>query len=95
MKRLLSITALALVIALSLAFTGCSGAQKDASANFQGSWKMTNVAGATEDDIAAMEAFGISVVLDLNEDKTAVLDMMGEEISGTWEAKSKIGRAHV
>lgn len=53
MKRLLSITALALVIALSLAFTGCSGAQKDASANFQGSWKMTNVAGATEDDIAA------------------------------------------
>lgn len=88
MKRLLSITALALVIALSLAFTGCSGAQKDASANFQGSWKMTNVAGATEDDIAAMEAFGISVVLDLNEDKTAVLDMMGEEISGTWEAKS-------
>lgn len=39
MKRLLSITALALVIALSLAFTGCSGAQKDASANFQGSWK--------------------------------------------------------
>ena len=45
MKRLLSITALALVIALSLAFTGCSGAQKDASANFQGSWKMTNVAG--------------------------------------------------
>ena len=41
MKRLLSITALALVIALSLAFTGCSGAQKDASAYFQGSWKMT------------------------------------------------------
>ena len=88
MKRLLSITALALVIALSLAFTGCSGAQKDASANFQGSWKMTNIAGATEDDIALMEAFGMSVVLDLNEDKTAVLDMMGEEISGTWEAKS-------
>ena len=29
MKRLLSITALALVIALSLAFTGCSGAQKE------------------------------------------------------------------
>lgn len=86
MKRLLSITALALVIALSLAFTGCSGAQKDASANFQGSWKMTNVAGATEDDIAAMEAFGISVVLDLNEDKTAVLDMMGEEI---WHLGSK------
>ena len=54
MKRLLSITALALVIALSLAFTGCSGAQKDASANFQGSWKMTNVAGASEDDIALM-----------------------------------------
>lgn len=88
MKRLLSITALALVIALSLAFTGCSGAQKDASAYFQGSWKMTNVAGATEDDIAAMEAFGMNVVLDLNEDKTAVLDVMGEEISGTWEAKS-------
>ena len=33
MKRLLSITALALVIALSLAFTGCSGAQKDASSS--------------------------------------------------------------
>lgn len=89
MKRLLSITALALVIALSLAFTGCSGAQKDASANFQGSWKVTNRSRRQpEDDIAAMEAFGISVVLDLNEDKTAVLDMMGEKISGTWEAKS-------
>lgn len=35
-----------------------------------------------------MEAFGMNVVLDLNEDKTAVLDVMGEEISGTWEAKS-------
>ena len=89
MKKLLSITALALVIALSLAFTGCSGAQKDASANFQGSWKMTNVAGATEDDIALMEAFGMNVVLDLNEGKTAVLNMMGEEMSGTWEAKSE------
>lgn len=86
MKKSISIVLMALVVALSLAFTGCS--TKNIEENFQGSWKMTSIAGASEDDMALIEAFGMSVVLDLNEDKSASVNMMGETISGSWEAKS-------
>lgn len=88
MKKLIPIALLTLVVALGLALAGCSGGQGDYSKNFQGSWKMTSMAGASEDDMALMEAFGMSVVLELNEDKTASVDMMGEEVAGSWEAKS-------
>ena len=90
MKRLLSITALALVIALSLAFTGCSGAQKDASANFQGSWKMTNVAGATEDDIAAMEAFGAEEAAKIKEDAASMEGILSDEGDDATSADSGV-----
>lgn len=89
MKRSIMVAALALAITLGFALVGCGGAPKDYAANFQGSWKMTSMAGASEDDLALMEAFGMSVVLDLNEDKTASLNMMGEEMAGTWEAKGE------
>lgn len=89
MKKMLTIMALALAVVLSLAFAGCSSAPKDYSANFQGSWKMTSIVGASEDDMAFVEALGIGFVLDLNEDKTALLNMMGEEMTGTWEATSE------
>lgn len=87
MKKLLSVAVLALAVALSFALVGCGGA-KDNAANFQGSWKMTALSGASEDDLAFMEAFGMSVVLDMNDDKSVSLTMMGEEMTGTWEAQS-------
>ena len=89
MKKLLSIALLAVAVALGFVFVGCSSVPKDYSASFQGNWKMTNVVGMSEDDIAFMEAFGMSVLLDLNEDKTAALNMMGEEMAGSWEAESE------
>lgn len=89
MKKMLSITMLALAVALSLAFAGCSSAPKDYSANFQGNWKMTSMVGASEEDMAFIEALGMSVILDLKEDKSASLNMMGEEMTGSWEAVSE------
>ncbi len=87
MKKLLSVAVLTLAVALSFALVGCGGA-KDNAVIFQGSWKMTALSGASEDNLAFMEAFGMSVVLDTNDDKSVSLTMMGEEMTGTWEAQS-------
>ena len=43
---------------------------------------------ATAEDIAMLDAFGMSVGLDVNEDGTCALIMFGEPLDGTWEAKS-------
>ncbi len=88
MKRIAVVMAAALALALSFALVGCGGGEKDHSGKFQGSWKVASMSGVSEDEMALMEAFSLTVVLDLNEDKSASLNMMGEEMTGTWEAKS-------
>ncbi len=89
MKRTTKImAALACACALCLAFVGCSS--PDYTKNFSGDWKLVGIDsdGATDNDIALLEAFGVSVGLTLNEDGTASLSMFGESMDGTWKAKS-------
>ena len=78
------------------ALTGCGGGgatnDKDAKEAFVGSWKLAGMVSdgeeATADDIAMLDAFGMSVGLNVNEDGTCALIMFGEPLDGTWEAKS-------
>lgn len=97
MKRKLLVCALvACAMTLCLALTGCGGGgatnDKDAKEAFIGSWMLAGMVSdgeeATAEDIAMLDAFGISVGLDVNEDGTCALIMFGEPLDGTWEAKS-------
>ena len=96
MKRKLLVCALvACAMTLCLALTGCGGGgtnDKDAKEAFIGSWKLAGMVSdgeeATAEDIAMLDAFGMSVGLNVNEDGTCALIMFGEPLDGTWEAKS-------
>lgn len=88
MKKLSTALALAFALVLSFALVGCGGGSKDYSENFVGTWKLTSMSDTSEEDLALLESFGMAMLLDLNEDKTFALDMMGESMEGTWEAKS-------
>lgn len=80
---------LASVFALCLVLAGCGG---DAAKNYVGDWKLTgmeeNGEATSADDIKLMEDMGLSVTMSVKEDKTFSMNVMGEEMSGTWEAKS-------
>lgn len=93
MKKRIAIL-LAAVCALSLCFAlaGCGGGSADdGKKNFTGNWKLVEgEAGGealTADDLAAFEELGMTITLDLKEDGSCVLDMLGAEMTGTWEAK--------
>ena len=97
MKRKLLVCALvACAMTLCLALTGCGGGgatnDKDAKEAFIGSWKLAGMVSdgeeATAEDIAMLDAFGMSVGLNVNEDGTCALVMFGEPLDGTWQAKS-------
>jgi hypothetical protein len=86
-------TLLAMAMALLLAcvgVVGCSGG--DASKAYVGDWKLVEMQSGGEtmgaEDLAAMEALGLSVKMTVKEDKTFSIDLFGEQQSGTWEAKS-------
>lgn len=92
-KKLTILVAAVCALALSLALFGCGGGSKeDAAKNFVGNWKVTAVDDSSgslaQEDLELMEAFGLSIVLTLNEDGTCTMNMMGEQMSGTWSAKS-------
>lgn len=97
MKRKLLVCALvACAMTLCLALTGYGGGgatnDKDAKEAFIGSWKLAGMVSdgeeATAEDIAMLDAFGMSVGLNVNEDGTCALVMFGEPLDGTWQAKS-------
>ena len=80
---------LASVFALCLVLAGCGG---DPAKNYVGDWKLTgmeeNGEATSADDIKLMEDMGLSVTMSVKEDKTFSMNVMGEEMSGTWDAKS-------
>lgn len=88
MKKLSTALALAFALVLSFALVGCGGGSKDYSENFVGTWKLTSMSDTSEEDLEFLEAFGMTILLDFNEDKTLSMDVMGESLEGTWEAKS-------
>lgn len=83
---------LASMFALVLALAGCAQGGGDASKNFIGDWKLVGMEEGGEvtssEDIALMEQLGMSVTMSVKEDKTLTLSVLGEEMSGTWEATS-------
>ena len=80
---------LASVFALCLVLAGCGG---DAAKNYVGDWKLTgmeeNGEATSAEDLKLMEDMGLAITLSVKEDKSFSLNVMGEEMSGTWEAKS-------
>lgn len=95
MKGIMRIAAiLVATFALCFALAGCSsgGDGADYTKNFAGDWKLSGIEAADEsttaDDMAMLEAFGMTVTITLNEDGSAKFNLFGEEMSGTWKAKS-------
>jgi hypothetical protein len=85
------------VFALCLALAGCAGGVggsggKDPSKNYVGDWKLVGMEEDGEaysaDDIRLMQNMGMTVTLSVKEDKSFSLNVFGEELPGTWEAKS-------
>lgn len=85
MKR---ITALALALILVFALVACGGSSGGAK---PGTYKLTGMVQDGEDlsdQITEMEAYGLSISLVLNEDKTGYLEMYGEQMDLTWDEKN-------
>lgn len=86
-KRLLALLTGAL--ALCLVLVGCG--KKVDPTPFIGTWELYEMEAddevTTNEDIQSLkDLLGITVYCDLNEDGTAVLDVFGETLEGTWEA---------
>ena len=89
--KILAVAAFA--FALCLALVGCGGSGGgDKSADYKkavvGTWELTEITGASDDDMAMMKAFGLTVEMAFAEDGTFKIGMLGETIDGTWEAPS-------
>ena len=86
--KILAVAACA--IALTVALTGCGGGGNSA-ANFQGNWVLTsgNVDGqeVTPEVMDEAAKLGMSIYMQFNEDGSCVLNVLGSEMQGTWEAK--------
>lgn len=86
----------ACAIALTVALTGCGGGgnSADNAANFQGNWVLTsgNVDGqeVTPEIMDQAAELGMSIYMQFNEDGSCVLNVLGSEMQGTWEAKDAI-----
>ncbi len=90
MKRNRFVLALATVVVVCLALVGCSGSGGggDPTKAFLGTWELTEAPDLTSEDIDLMKALGIYCYVDLQDEGRAELNLMGEPLEGTWEAKS-------
>lgn len=79
----------AFALALCFALVGCGGDDKaDSKKAVIGTWELSEVTGASEDDMAMMKALSLTVEATFAEDGTFKLGMFGETMDGTWDAKS-------
>lgn len=79
----------AFALALCFALVGCGGGDKaDPKKAVIGTWELSELTGSSEDDLASMKAFGLTVEATFAEDGTFKLGMFGETMDGTWDAKS-------
>lgn len=75
-----------------LALAGCGGVGgQSAAKNFIGAWELSSMESEGESfgegDLAMLKGLGLNVTLSMSEDKSFALDFMGDDVSGTWEAK--------
>ena len=96
MKRLIgAFAAFASAMALCFALTACGqNAEPNYDGNYIGTWKVvemqTDSSDSMDKTLKRLDAVGKSVMLYLNEDKTAQFDMAGtDSMEGTWEALSE------
>ncbi len=86
------LAALVCAMALCVALVGCGSGKTDYSKNFIGKWEIESMSSDGEeldaDYMNLMRTFGANIVLNLEKDGIANLDVMGENLSCTWEAKS-------
>lgn len=86
-KRFIGVFA-ALALALGLAF-GLSACGSDKKAEYVGDWEIVGLVQSgqptSEDDIALMKSFGLTVTLTLNEDGTGSLNLFGTVNDITWD----------
>ena len=79
----------AFAIALCFALVGCGGGDKaDPKKAVIGTWELSELTGASEDDMAMMKAFGLTIEATFAEDGTFELGMFVESMDGTWDAKA-------
>lgn len=82
---------LACMFALSLALVGCSGGG-DVKAAWVGTWDPIEWTEEGQlrnsDDLQMLKDLGLTFSLELNDDGTAKLMIVGEAVNGEWEAKS-------
>lgn len=85
-KSLLVALACCFALCATLALAACGGGG-DAAKDYVGTWTMEEmtVEGETMSG-ADLSALGMEVVLTLNQDGTASMDMLGEATTGTWKA---------
>lgn len=85
--------ALVMAMVFVLALAGCGGGGDSAGAQV-GDWKMISMEqGGVSTDLSQLEAVGITGMLKLTDDKKATLEIAGQTLSGTWEAKGDNGVA--
>ena len=94
MKRAGIITILACAFALCLVLVGCGGGGSASKDAFLGTWSIDSIESdnpenvISSDDIAMMRSMNMDVTLTFNEDDTFSLNLFGETMTGTWEAKT-------
>lgn len=90
MKRNRFVLAFATVVAICLALVGCNGngGSGDPAKAFLGTWDLAEAPDLAAEDIELMKGFGIYCYVDLQDEGKAELNLMGEPLEGTWEAKS-------
>lgn len=87
-KRKIVLVLMACMLAACFTLVGCGGG--GGAADFVGDWKLTEMVEDGEamsgDDLELMEEMGLTFGLTINDDGSAVIDMFGETLDGTWEA---------
>lgn len=64
---------------------------EDLSTDFVGTWSLIGAEGVediSQEDLEQMKELGATITLTLDEDGAAVLELAGEYLEGTWEAKT-------
>jgi len=95
LKRICAVV-LAALLCVALGGCGCSnsGAITEEPAGFAGYWRLTSAVTdgeeLTADDLAEMGEYGSYVLLALNEDGTATMSVLGEEVEGTWTTEDDV-----
>lgn len=89
MKKGLKLCAiLACAFALCLALVGCGDDAEAKKKPFVGTWELTEMDGATTDDIQLLKDWGMAVECTFSNDGAFKMSLFDQGVEGTWEAKS-------